>query len=174
MLARIPAKNANPLYPYVDAEDLLRGMVELFALYPHLPKHLNGLLAGHEASGEGFSVFNHVFVGASNKAVVAEDYLASYRLRTVEELQITSAATDIDSMVFDTHNITSQMVLAGVVELFGYDRDYDSPDETVRLIYRAMECAKVRNFAQSATTAHQPSKSLSPPKQVRLPTPQRR
>jgi hypothetical protein len=32
MLARIPAKNADPLYPYVEAEDLLRRMVELFAL----------------------------------------------------------------------------------------------------------------------------------------------
>ena len=53
MLARIPAKNADPLYPYVEAEDLLRGMVELFASTPPLAKHLSGLLARHEARGGG-------------------------------------------------------------------------------------------------------------------------
>ncbi len=145
MLARIPAKNADALYPYVEAEDLLRGAIELFALYPHLPKHLLDLIARHKVREGGFSVFNYILVGAADEAMIAEDYRVSYRLRTAEELHLASTAKDFDSVIFGTHKITPAMVEAGIDALLSSFSDewlsWRTPGlaHAVTQVFRAME-----------------------------------
>jgi hypothetical protein len=57
-------------------------------------------------------------------------------------------------------DLSEESVLAGAVELFAYDRDYDDPRETVRRIYGAIRDSECPGSGQTEEAEFRRPKSL--------------
>lgn len=85
----------SPLWPVVDADQFLTGVVCLFAGRPDLPQKIIDALARDKISGQRTSLFDYLFVAASGEADGAKDYFAGYRVRCPEEIDLALGALDV-------------------------------------------------------------------------------
>jgi hypothetical protein len=92
-----------PLWPVVNADELLIGVVSLFAGRPDLPQKIIDSLARDEIGGKTASVFDYLFVAASSKADGAKDYFAGYRVRRPEEIDLTLGAFSAREVIEGAH-----------------------------------------------------------------------
>jgi hypothetical protein len=92
-----------PLWPVVDADQFLHGVVCLFAARPDLPQKIIGALARDKRSGKITSLFDYLFVAAPGETVGAEHYFAGYRVLRPEEIDFAVGALDYGEVVTDAH-----------------------------------------------------------------------
>ena len=81
------ARELNPDYPYLDADDLLFAAADLFASDPVLAKEVFDLGAGEHTRGKRFPFFHYLFIDASAPALGTKYTVCGYRCRTPEERQ---------------------------------------------------------------------------------------
>ena len=92
-----------PLWPVVKADELLLGVVHLFAARPDLPQKVIGALARQEGPSKIGPVFDHLFVVASGEADGAKDNFAGYRVRRPEEIDAALRALDSGQVIQSSH-----------------------------------------------------------------------
>lgn len=88
-----PAKAPAPLWPVVDADRFLYGVVCLFAERPDLPQKIIGALSRDKAAGKRTALFDYLFVAAPGEAFGAEHYFAGYRVLHPEEVDVAIRAS---------------------------------------------------------------------------------
>ncbi len=82
------ARECNPLYPYIDPDDLLFTLADLFAGDPDLAQHVRDLGLAEHAKGKRFPFFNYLFIDASAPALGAKYGICCHRCRTAEERDV--------------------------------------------------------------------------------------
>lgn len=83
----------GPLWPVVDTNEFLIGVVALFAGRPDLPQKIIDALAADKTADKSTTLFNYLFVPASREAFGAEYHFASYRVLRPEEVDIAIRAS---------------------------------------------------------------------------------
>jgi hypothetical protein len=86
------ARDHNPNYPYIDADDLLFAVADLFASDAKLAKDVVDLRASKRADGKRFSLFNYLFVDTGPPALGTKYTICAHRCRTPEERKIARGA----------------------------------------------------------------------------------
>jgi hypothetical protein len=92
-----------PLWPVVDADQFLAGVVHLFAGRPDLPEKIIDALARDKAADKAASLFDYLFVPASREAFGAENYFAGYRVLRPEEVDLAVGAQNPSEVVGSAH-----------------------------------------------------------------------
>jgi hypothetical protein len=94
----------TPLWPVVEADGFLYGVVCLFAERPDLPQKIIGALACDKAAGKRSALFDYLFVAAPGEAFGAEHYFAGYRVLHPEEVDVAIRASDSGQVVKGAHD----------------------------------------------------------------------
>jgi hypothetical protein len=97
-----------PLWPVVDSDQFLYGVVRLFADRPDLPQKILNTLARDKGAGKPAALFDYLFVPASREAFGAENYFAGYRVLRPEEVDLAMGALDSSEVVAGTHKTSGR------------------------------------------------------------------
>jgi hypothetical protein len=101
-----------PLWPVVDADEFLYGVVCLFVGRPDFPQKIIGALTRDKASGKSTTLFDYLFVAASGEAFGAEHHFAGYRVLHPEEVDIAIRASDSGQVVKGAHETSGRKTCA--------------------------------------------------------------
>jgi hypothetical protein len=99
-----------PLWPVVDADQFLTGVVSLFAGRPDLPEKILNALARDKGAGKPATLFDYLFVPASGEAFGAEHYFAGYRVMRPEEIDLAVGALDPGEVVGGAHKTSTNTI----------------------------------------------------------------
>jgi hypothetical protein len=80
-------RERSPGYPYLDPDDLLFALADLFASDAKMAQEVFDLGAAERAKGKRFAAFHYLFVDASGPALGAKYTVCGYRCRIPEEGQ---------------------------------------------------------------------------------------
>jgi hypothetical protein len=97
-----------PLWPVVDADQFLVGVVDLFAARPDLPEKIISALARDKAAGESTALFDYLFIAAPGEAFGAEHHFAGYRVLHPEEVDIAIRAPDSGQVIESAHETSGR------------------------------------------------------------------
>jgi hypothetical protein len=95
-----------PLWPVVDADQFLVGVVNLFAARPDLPHKIIGALARDKSTGKSTTLFDYLFIAAPSEAFGAEHHFAGYRVLHPEEVDIAIRAPESGQVIESAHDIS--------------------------------------------------------------------
>jgi hypothetical protein len=130
--------------PFIDPDDVLRAAIVLFARKPDLIGKLAELIERERADGKAAALFHHLFIPADGPAFGTEGYLARFRVRTEEEMDVALRALNGDQVVFGGHDgdPSAAMMEAGCREFWSFNPDFEDAPDVVARIWRKMEEAK--------------------------------
>jgi hypothetical protein len=97
-----------PLWPVVDADQFLTGVVKLFAARPDLPEKIIGALARDKGARKRSALFDYLFVPAADEAFGAEHHFAGYRVLRPEEVDIAIRAPDSSQVIESAHETSKR------------------------------------------------------------------
>lgn len=93
----------TPLWPVVDADELLIGVVHLFARRPDLPQKILNALASDKIASKRLPLFNLLFLPAT-EADGAKHYFAGYRVQRPKEIDLALGAANAGEMIEGNHD----------------------------------------------------------------------
>ena len=141
-----------PLWPVVDADALLTGVIELLAGRPDLAQKLLDLRRRDESAGKTSTLYSYLFEIAPRSANGAENYIAAIRRRSTEQLDLAVGTLNRDEVVEGGHlihpEITPEMIEAGRNVIASRWLDFIGPrgsqlwDEVLGGVFRAMSEAQ--------------------------------
>ena len=99
--------SAPPLWPVVDADELLGPVIELCLARPDLAQKILNSVARDKRANKVASFYDHIFEVAPRSALGTKNYIAAIRPRSAEHIDLALRALDASEVVRDSHGVFS-------------------------------------------------------------------